>query len=174
MRIVHLSLGAVFIILLLISGCISGGVTESPDAEDAQEEVIEEETAPAEEPAVEVPKIQELPEPSVPEGFEIFVGDIETDKDVYKSAELMKFSAPVDCNMDLEGAVVSATGISGKMNLQRPINLTEGENMMEFEYTLPKCNVCGGIRPGEQTINIRVHYNNDLIAENSASVEIQQ
>ena len=107
------------------------------------------------------------------ENPEISVAGVSTDKAVYHSAELLKLDVVVDSNMPLENAKVTASGINGRMNLEKTINLTEGENPVSFEYTLPKCNVCGGIAAGKYEISCGVSYGN-LTSGNSTLVEILQ
>ncbi|UCD02885.1 MAG: hypothetical protein JSV63_03840, partial [Candidatus Aenigmatarchaeota archaeon] len=171
MRIHRLSIGTA--VLIMISGCISGSVTEVPEDE-AQSPVIQQVTEPVEEVQETVEEtVQETQEKTVPTGFVASVKEIVTDREVYHSREVMKFNATIEANDDLSGAVVKARGISGKMNIERIVDINEGENNMEFEMPLPSCNRCSGIGAGMHTINVQLYYG-ELIAGNSASVEIQQ
>jgi hypothetical protein len=169
MRIVHLSLGIVFIIMLLVSGCVSDVRSGAEESQEAGDDVLKEQDVVQEEPEA----VEEAPGESAPEGLEASVRDIVTEKGLYHSAELMRFNATVESNMYLSEAMVKASGISGKMNIERTVDIEEGENIMEFETTLPSCNTCSGIRPGNHTISVQLYYG-ELIAEASTTVEIQQ
>jgi len=141
MNLIHLFL---FMLVLLVSGCIAGS---SPALNDTGQ-------------AVASPRI--------------LVQNISIEHSVYKSAEVMRFSVLIDSNADIENAHVSASGISGKMNLRKIVNLTEGQNSVPFEFTLPRCNVCGGIRPGNHSLAVHVSCAGNVTADGSATVEIQQ
>jgi hypothetical protein len=85
----------------------------------------------------------------------------------------MNLSIKIFSASALEGAEIHASGISGRMNLKKTANLSEGENEFTFTFTLPSCNVCGGIRSGTHDIECGVTYGNTVI-KNTTSVEIQQ
>lgn len=180
MRIFYLTAGFVVFALLLVSGCISDserGETDSynePVVEIVQSPQVPQENAEVEQEG-ESPEIvpEEVPEKTLPDGANIMIESIEIEKDLYYSAELMRFNATINSDTYLDEVSVKASGISGKMNLEKTVNLTEGDNIVEFEFGLPRCNVCGGIRAGTHTVNVGVYYG-ELIAEHSASVEIEQ
>ncbi len=106
-------------------------------------------------------------------GVDIEVLDVTTDKDVYKSAEKMTVEAMVYCSDDVEGVLMKATGISGKMNLEKTVDLVTGENAVTFEYTLPRCNVCGGIKPGTHSCSVLAEYGEESSSYDT-EVEIVQ
>ena len=173
MRIDHLSIGIAALIILMISGCISGSVTETQNAPEAPDTVQSAAVPEVQEPVQNVEPAEEVRAETVPDGFVAEVTGIVTEKDVYHSNEVMKFTVTVYANGDLPGVDAKATGISGRMNLNQIVNLTAGENEMEFETRLPSCNRCSGISPGMHDIVVQLYYG-DLIAENSTKVEIQQ
>jgi hypothetical protein len=108
-----------------------------------------------------------------PEEVEISVLNLSTDKEIYHSAEVMNLSVLVGCGSDLDNVQVTAKGINGRMNLKKTLNLSAGETWVSFAYTLPRCNVCGGIREGSYGLDSEVSYGN-ITVKNSTSVEIRQ
>ena len=130
--------------LLLVSGCINGGMTEiAADSRTGEKEV------------------------------KISFVRLYTDKDTYRSAEVLNLSAVLLSDSDVENVSVMARGINGRMNLERRLNLTAGENVVSFTYRLPTCNVCGGIRAGTYSLDCMMTFENTTL-ENSTSVEIRQ
>ncbi|MFH0956516.1 MAG: hypothetical protein V1813_01495 [Candidatus Aenigmatarchaeota archaeon] len=87
-------------------------------------------------------------------GVYLDVTSVKTDKDLYHSAEVMKLSAVIAAGEDVQGATVTATGINGRMSLSKTMNLSVGNNAVEFEYNLPSCNTCGGIPAGNYTCTL--------------------
>ena len=92
MRILHLSIGIVVLILLMISGCISGNVTEGPEADVVQSTVAPQVTETEE----EEPVAEEIQTQSVPLGFTATVTEIVTEREVYHSNEVMEFTVTVE------------------------------------------------------------------------------
>ena len=84
-------------------------------------------------------------------GIEVFSFDFQTDKIIYHSGDLMNLSLTIS-SKKLQIANVSIIGIKNKMNIKKQVELKKGKTFLNFEYALPQCNVCGGIRPGNYTI----------------------
>ncbi len=168
MRILYITAGVLVLALLLVSGCINDSVSETAgtlDAESAGHALND--------TGAEVTPIEE-PDAMLPDGANILVGDIVIENELYHSGELMRFNVSVSSDIYLEGVSVSAAGISGKMNMEKTVNISEGDNLIAFEFGLPGCNVCGGIKAGTHTIVTSVYYSGELVAGNSTSVEIRQ
>ena len=104
---------------------------------------------------------------------EISILNVSTDKALYHSAEVLNLNIIVNSNEDVENVSAKASGINGRMNLEKTVSLKKGENLVSFTYTLPRCNVCGGISAGTYEISCGVYYNN-ISVQNSTNVQIVQ
>ncbi len=177
MRVFCLTAGFVVLALLMASGCISSAVPAAKAPGVTMKDAGAAETLPEavdyvpEEITVEEP-VKEMAK-ELPEGALVSVTGIETDKDVYHSRELLSFNVTIDSSVALDDVTVRASGISGKMDIAEMASLAEGENVVEFEYTLPSCNRCSGISPGDHEVSVHLVYG-DVIAEDSIAIEIQQ
>jgi len=98
--------------------------------------------------------------------------NVSADKEVYRSAETLNLTLTISSNSNVN-ATVLMTGISGRMNIERAIELDAGNNLLFVDYKLPSCNVCGGIRPGNHDILTKVIYGN-VTLNKTIAVEIQQ
>ncbi len=112
----------------------------------------------------------ELPMAGSGSPVELSVLSVTSDSGLYHSADRMVLTAVVGCSADAEGVTVRATGVSGKMDLEQTVNMTEGNNTVTFDYQLPRCNVCGGIRPGTYPCQVEAAYGD---SSSSGSVEVQ-
>ena len=95
-----------------------------------------------------------------------------SEKTTYHSAELMNLSLEILSNENAI-ATVSINGINNKLNMEKQIELIAGRNFVNFEYNLPRCNVCGGINPGNYTITSVVETN-EHTANDSILIKIVQ
>lgn len=107
------------------------------------------------------------------EAITISLKNISTDKILYHSSENVNLTAMIYSKSDLENITVIANGINGRLNEKRILNLKTGMNEIHFNYKLPRCNVCGGIRAGDYSLNCEVIYKN-ITAEKSITINIQQ
>ena len=107
------------------------------------------------------------------EGIAISLENISTDKALYHSSENVNLTVTVYSKSDLENVTIIATGINGRLNEKKILNLKTGINEISFSYNLPKCNVCGGISAGDYSMNCDVIYKN-ITAEKSITINIQQ
>ena len=98
--------------------------------------------------------------------------NVSADKEVYHSGEILNLTLAISSNSRVN-ATVLLTGISGKMNLERPVELDAGNNLLFVDFKLPGCNVCGGIHPGNHSILARVVHGNSTW-NRTLSVEIRQ
>jgi len=99
--------------------------------------------------------------------------NLSTDKVLYHSSENVNFTAMIYSESDLKNVTIIATGINGRLNEKKILNLKTGINEVSFNYNLPKCNVCGGISAGDYSLNCDVIYKN-ITAEKSITINIQQ
>lgn len=107
------------------------------------------------------------------EGLGVSLSDISVDKEVYHSAEVMNLSMVVYSDFDLKNVSVKIEGINGRLNQEKVLNLSKGMNEVSFSYQLPKCNVCGGIKEGNYTLNCKVIYEN-VVVKGSRIISIMQ
>ncbi len=161
MRSLFLTAGFAVLALLLVSGCVgntAGAGDEQKTVPEGQEKSVSGENH----------------ESMLTEEADVNVVDISFENDVYHSSEMMRFNVTVNSDAHMGDVTVSVTGISGKMDIEKTVNLSEGNNIISFEFGLPRCNVCGGISAGTHMIDAMVYYSGELVAEDSASVEIRQ
>ena len=107
------------------------------------------------------------------EGTMISLENISTDKILYHSSENVNLSAMIYSKSDLENVTVLATGINGRLNEQKILDMKKGVNEIHFNYKLPRCNVCGGISAGDYELNCDVIYKN-ITEKKSIAINIQQ
>jgi hypothetical protein len=156
----HLMAVSGIIGLLLVSGCL----TETSD----QGLWVPESYGP-EESVLRLPEVQEM----AAEDMDIYILNVSADKATYHSSELVNLSVLIHSSSDIDDVMVTAKGVSGRMNLQKTLNLSAGDNGVSFTYTLPRCNVCGGISEGTYDLSCEVSYGNKTV-NNSTSVQILQ
>ena len=75
-----------------------------------------------------------------------------SDKSVYHSGDVLNLDFKIITDDNYSNVKVVVDGIFGRLNQEKLLNLKKGENNIAFNYTLPRCNVCGGISEGEYTI----------------------
>jgi len=107
------------------------------------------------------------------EGTIISLKNLSTDKVLYHSSENVNLTAMIYSKSDLENVTIIATGINGRLNEKKILDLKSGINEIHFNYKLPRCNVCGGISAGDYELNCNVIYKN-ITAEKSITINIQQ
>jgi len=98
------------------------------------------------------------------------------DKNIYHSNEQMNITVQIETNKTAENANIKVYGIyasRNRLNLSKTTNLSEGNNLILFEYKTPSCNTCSGIRPGMYDITAEVEYNGTMTKE-TKQIEIQQ
>lgn len=103
----------------------------------------------------------------------ILVKSVSSDKELYHSAETMLLTAIVNCDSDMDGVTVTASGVNGRIDSVKTLDLKAGDNEVTFEHQLPSCNVCGGIRPGTYSCTVEASYGGTSSSA-SAEIEIQQ
>lgn len=102
----------------------------------------------------------------------ISISNITTDKMVYHSSETLNLSLMI-YSPDIDNITVSVSGINGRMDMRQIISVSKGVNEVSFVYTLPRCNICGGISPGDYNLTCIITYKNTTI-EDSKIINIQQ
>jgi len=107
------------------------------------------------------------------EAIAISLKNVSTDKILYHSSENVNLTAMIYSKSDLENVTIIATGINGRLNKQKILDLKTGINEIHFNYKLPRCNVCGGISAGDYSLNCEAIYKN-ITEKKSISINIQQ
>jgi hypothetical protein len=104
--------------------------------------------------------------------------DLNTEKELYHSNELMKINVTINSNKELNNASLIVKGINSRkrfrLNKEQKINLKKGVNSFIVEYTTPRCNTCSGIKEGTYEIIAKLIHDENIIANNSSNVEIKQ
>ncbi|MBM3308986.1 MAG: hypothetical protein FJY77_01910 [Candidatus Altiarchaeales archaeon] len=106
-------------------------------------------------------------------GMSLALVGVIADKPVYHSAELLNITLAVNSSRSVQGVNVSLTGLNGRLNERKTMDLNEGSNQISIAYKLPRCNVCGGIKAGIYNITCRVDYEN-ISSESSVVIDVQQ
>jgi len=106
-------------------------------------------------------------------GDRLYLKNIITDKSVYHSSDVLNVIVIVESDSDLQDVTISVSGINGGLDDNMVVNLGKGLNNISFTYTLPRCNVCGGIRAGDYDISCEVSHGN-VKKVKSVTINIQQ
>ena len=104
---------------------------------------------------------------------EIEIREVSADKEVYHSAEVMNLTAEIYSSSGITNITVIASGVNNRFIEEKSMDLKQGLNKVSFTYTLPRCNVCGGISPGDYNLSFTVRYKN-ITVEDSTVINIQQ
>ncbi|MFH1657258.1 MAG: hypothetical protein ABH919_02220 [bacterium] len=107
------------------------------------------------------------------EPLQLFLKSISTDKNVYYSSEFVNIDLVIYSNSELENVAVKMNGINNRLNEEKLLSLSPGENKVSFSYKLPRCNVCGGIQEGGYPLDCEIIYG-DLIINDSIIIEVKQ
>jgi len=103
----------------------------------------------------------------------ISLKNLSADKELYHSSENVNLTAIIYSKSDLKNVTVIATGINGRLNEKKILDLKTGINEIHFNYKLPRCNVCGGISAGDYNLSCRAIYEN-IMVERFIVINIQQ
>jgi hypothetical protein len=107
------------------------------------------------------------------------VVQVSTDKYDYKSYDEMEITVIVDSPVIVDEVMIELRGIVNdwgvsKLKLNKKTSLSEGPNVVKFDYTVPKCYGCAGLKAGEYSINAKVLYNDIGVSNASTEVSIQK
>lgn len=103
--------------------------------------------------------------------------NLNTDKELYHSNEVMKIKLDFRSSEDMGTAAVNVYGIyaaRNRMDLSGNVNIISGDNEVYFEFTTPSCNSCSGISPGNYTITAEIIKDRIIIAKAEKIIEVQQ
>ncbi len=98
---------------------------------------------------------------------------ISTDKEMYKSAQEMHITFLIQTNSNIENAFLECTGIINRFKYSEKLNVSKGKTNLSVVYVLPRCNVCGGIRPGKYNLNCTLYFETGKV-QDKLTVDIKQ
>jgi hypothetical protein len=104
---------------------------------------------------------------------------VTTDKDLYHSNEVMKIAVFLNSSQKTDDTTVRIMGIRdqfGRMRLSHtiPANISPGSVVLTYDYPLPHCSSCSGLKSGVYEINVTLVRNGAIIAHMTRSVQISQ
>jgi len=98
---------------------------------------------------------------------------ISTDKEMYQSAQEMHITFLIQTNIGIKNALLECTGIINRFKYSKMLNLSKGKTNLSAVYVLPRCNVCGGIRPGKYNLNCTLYFETGKV-QDKLTVDIKQ
>ena len=98
---------------------------------------------------------------------------ISTDKEMYKSAQDMHITFLIQTNIEIKNAFLECTGIINRFKYSETLNVSKGKTNLSTVYVLPRCNVCGGIRPGIYNLNCTLYFETGKV-QDKLTVDIKQ
>ena len=102
---------------------------------------------------------------------------LKTDKELYHSGEIIHMTYSIYSKVNLENVKVRFYGINAtkyRLDQIKLVNITIGNNTINFDYVAPKCYGCAGIKPGMYNISAEVSYSNRTLTTVSKEIEIKQ
>jgi len=104
---------------------------------------------------------------------------VTTDKDLYHSREVMKIAIFLNSSQKMDDTTVRIVGIQdrfGKMRLSHtmPANISSGPAVLTYDYPLPACSSCSGLKNGVYEINVTLVRNGVIISTMTRSVQISK
>ena len=104
---------------------------------------------------------------------------VTTDKDLYHSNEVMKIAISLNSSQKTNDTTVRIEGIQdrfGRMRLSHtmPANISPGSVVLTYDYQLPSCSSCSGLKGGVYEINVTLDRNGAIISNMTRSVQLSQ
>jgi hypothetical protein len=102
-----------------------------------------------------------------------------TDKDLSPFNEVMKIAIFLNSSQKTDDTTVRIMGIQdqfGRMRLSHtiPANISPGSVVLTYDYQLPHCSSCSGLKSGVYEINVTLVRNGVIIANMTRSVQLSQ
>lgn len=100
-----------------------------------------------------------------------------TNSDVYSSNQQMKINVVIDASDDIENTTVRVYGVPARngyrIDQTKTLNLSAGENVVEFSSSTPSCYGCSGISPGSYNLTTIVSCDLDIVND-THEIEIRR
>jgi len=103
-----------------------------------------------------------------------------TNKSIYSSYEQIILNIELFSNQNLNDVLVEAIGITSRLNRNyfeqsKLVDLLkQSAQKISFSQTLPSCNSCSGLAPGNYTITITADYQGKILATKKIYLTIKQ
>jgi len=103
---------------------------------------------------------------------------VATDETVYSSHQTMDIEVEVKSELNIGGAALRVYGLERRgyffLDQKKPIVISSGDNLFEFEYTTPACSACSGLRAGDYYVKAEIEYIGQIIGVGNTSIRIKQ
>ena len=91
---------------------------------------------------------------------------VSTDKTNYSQGELMKLNFEINSEKPKQDIIVEIHAVKNKynsyiINIFDKVNLSKGENFLNYTARIPYCSRCSGISAGEHEIVFRIFDSNE-------------
>lgn len=102
------------------------------------------------------------------------------DKTAYRSYEKISLNIRIISNQDLADALISAAGITSRLgndyfNQTQNIYLRKNKiSEIILSQTLPSCNTCSGLAPGNYKITVEFYYQGKVFSSKEVVLMIRQ
>ena len=103
-----------------------------------------------------------------------------TDKSIYSSYQTIILKIKITGSQDLSDVDISANGITDRLNrsyFNQKQNIYLSKNIVKeviLSQTLPSCNSCSGLTPGNYSITITADYQDKTLASKNINLTIKQ
>jgi len=101
-------------------------------------------------------------------------------KSIYSSYEQVILNIELLSNQDLSDVLVEAIGITSRLNINyfdqsQLVSLQKNTvKKITLSQTLPSCNSCSGLAPGNYTITVTADYQGKILATKKINLTIKQ
>ncbi|MDD5749801.1 MAG: hypothetical protein PHO91_03395 [Patescibacteria group bacterium] len=105
---------------------------------------------------------------------------VQSDKTAYRSYEKVNLSIDLISDRDLENVLIEAKGINNDFNRSyfnqnKTVNLKKQSTYsLNFSQTLPACNSCFGLTPGNYNIKISASHQGKVLETETINLSISQ
>jgi hypothetical protein len=105
------------------------------------------------------------------------ITEVTTDKELYHSREVIKIAIFLNASQETDDTTVRIVGIRdqfGRMRLSHtmPATISSKPAVLTYEYPLPHCSSCSGLKNGVYEINVTLVRNGAIISHMTRSVQI--
>jgi len=104
----------------------------------------------------------------------------QTEKTTYRSHENILLNIRLSSDQDLNNIIITAQGIKDRFNksyFNKSQTIYLGKFIVKeinFNETLPSCNACSGLSPGDYTIEVSASFQGEILAKKEIAIRIMQ